>query len=184
MKKMNNRISLIFIIVFSLFIIANLLQPFEIFSYTDNYNKGQLSASETLKQYIELRLSDANWKEYSQYITWPDEPAWDCKWVVNKYEIGKSKKLGEKMIFPVVYTRLGLFCSGDIDFNLKSEKIIINYELVHNLNQWKINSEIFDYPEVSTDTIVKQLEASVGKATQKRRAEIAAIVNKIKKHKK
>jgi hypothetical protein len=141
-KKLINRTTPFFTIIFIsvLFFTINLIQPPEIFSQTNQTVKNQLSARETLHKYIELRLMDSHWKEYSQYITWPDEPAWDCKWVVSKYDTGPSKKQKGKIIIQVVYMRLGLYCVGDEDFNPESKKVIINYELVKNASGWKINS--------------------------------------------
>ncbi len=178
MKKVTIKIISFFAIFF---IIVNLLQPSKVFSETNDSNKGQLSASETLRKYIELRLSDADWEEYSQYITWPDEPAWDCKWVVSKYNIGPSKQRKGKITIPVAYIRLGLYCVGDEDFNPVSKKITINYKLVENKGRWKINSEIYDYPEISVETVMKQLETSAKEETQERRIQIESIISKIKK---
>jgi len=182
-KKIINRTASFFTIICIsvLFITINLIQPPEIFSKTNKTIKNQLSARETLQKYIELRLMDSHWKEYSQYITWPDEPSWDCKWVVSNYDIGPSKKQKGKIIIPVVYMRLGLYCVGDEDFNHESKKVTINYELVKNTNGWKINSEISDYPEISADILVIKLRTSAKKETPERQIKIETIVGKIKK---
>ena len=46
----------------------------------------QASAAETLRKYVELRLHNADWKDYSRLVTWPDKrkslsfsdwPHWD-----------------------------------------------------------------------------------------------------------
>lgn len=49
-------------------------------------------ALKTLQHYVELRLQDADWEEYSKSITWSDEPSWDCKYVDSKVIIGEPKK--------------------------------------------------------------------------------------------
>ncbi len=74
-------------------------------------SKRRDTAEATLRQYIDLRLSWADWKEYSKFITWPDEPGWDCWWVAKEYSVGQSLKRGARVVVPVTYSRLGLFCA-------------------------------------------------------------------------
>jgi len=59
----------------------------------------QASAAETLRKYVELRLHNADWKDYSRLVAWPDEPGWDCNWVVDKYSVGTERKTLRKYAF-------------------------------------------------------------------------------------
>ena len=61
----------------------------------------EASAAETLRKYVELRLHNADWKDYSKLVTWPDEPGWDCNWVVDKYSVGTERKRGPITVVPV-----------------------------------------------------------------------------------
>jgi hypothetical protein len=106
------------------------------------------SAENVLREYVEARLRWADWKEYSRFITWPDEAGWDCWWVATDYRIGKTVRNGANTIIPVTYRRLGLFCNDfQLQRNPKVEKV--NYELVRNGWSWKINGPIPDYPYIS-----------------------------------
>jgi hypothetical protein len=114
---------------------------------------------ETLRRYVQLRLSNADWKEYSKFITWSDEPSWDCNWVVGRYDIGTPKKDEAKVIVPVVDKRLGLFCY-DFEFKTDPKVVTINYELVRRPSGWKVNAPIPDYPDISAEVLIKSLKAS------------------------
>ena len=132
----------------------------------------QMQAKHTLQHYIELRLQNADWKEYSRYITWPDEPGWDCKWIVERYRVGVAISKGEKIVIPVVSNRLGLFCS-DFDFKLDRKSITIRYELVRGPRSWKVNAPIPDYPEIGTKAVLELLRNISGNEQEEpeRRAE-------------
>ena len=140
----------------------------------------QAQAAQTLERYIQLRLQDADWKEYSKFITWPDEPSWDCKWVVGKYDVGAPDSKGGTIVVPVVYNRLGLFCY-DFDFKPDPRVVTINYELVKRPSGWKVNAPIPDYPDISGDVLVKSLTALAGNAneTPERRAQAEATARKV-----
>lgn len=101
----------------------------------------------TLRQYVDLRLGWADWKEYSQFITWPDEPGWDCWWVAKEYSVGQSTKTSARVVIPVTYSRLGLFCA-DLKFQSKPMNEVIRYELLHRSGGWKVNAPVPDYPYV------------------------------------
>jgi hypothetical protein len=60
--------------------------------------KSQDEALQTLRRYLELRLHNADWKDYSKFVTWPDEPGWDCNWVVSAYDLGTPKKTQAKLL--------------------------------------------------------------------------------------
>ena len=134
-----------------------------------------------LRRYVELRLQDAGWKEYSGFITWPDEPSWDCKWVVSKFSIGSPVREADRVAIPVVYNRVGLFCY-EFDFEGKPKVVTIRYELVKRRGAWRVNGPIPDYPEVSGEVLIKSLRSIAGKSgvTQQRRTRALATAQKIK----
>jgi hypothetical protein len=141
----------------------------------------QGQAIEALQRYLQLRLQDADWKEYSKLITWPDEPSWDCKWVVGEHDVrGPIYKGQEVVVIPVVYKRLGLFCY-DFDFEPGPKVVKINYELVKRGSGWKVNGPIPDYPEIGGDVLIKSLNAAAENAneTPERRAQAGAAARKI-----
>ena len=140
----------------------------------------QDAAVETLRRYLQLRLCNADWKDYSKFITWPDEPGWDCTWVVSNYEIGVPKKGKRNVIVPVVYKRLGLFCY-DFDFNPDPKVVTINYELIERQRDWKVNAPIPDYPDISADVLLKSLRASGENLHQSadRRVKFSATASKL-----
>jgi hypothetical protein len=137
---------------------------------------------EMLQNYLQMRLRNADWKEYSKFITWPDEPSWDCNWVVSKYEIRTAKKEDNNFVIPVVFNRLGLFCY-DYDFNQDPKEVTINYELIELPSGWKVKAPIPDYPEISADELIKALRASAedSKETPERRARYSATARKVEK---
>ncbi len=120
-------------------------------------DKDQEAAVETLSHYLQLRLCDAPWNEYSKYITWPDEPGWDCQWVISTYNRGPAKKEGDKVIVPVTSRRLGLFCSN-ITFEPNPKEVTVNYELVMRPSGWKVNTGP-DYPEVRAEVLIRRLRS-------------------------
>jgi hypothetical protein len=87
--------------------------------------RGRISAEHLLRQYVEARLNWSDWKYYSQFITWPDEPAWDGWWVAKNYHIGKGLNEAAKRVIPVTYDRLGLFCLN-FDWEPKSEAATVS----------------------------------------------------------
>jgi hypothetical protein len=117
---------------------------------------GQDQALQTLRRYLELRIQDADWQQYSKFITWPDEPSWDCKWVLNKYEIGTPVSDGEGITVSVVEHRLGSFCN-DSEFNPDPRVAKIEYRLVSEPSGWKVSAPIPDYPDIGADTVIKSL---------------------------
>lgn len=143
---------------------------------------GSLQAAEqALGHYIQLRLQDADWKQYSKFTTWPDEPSWDCRWVANKATQGAAVKRGQEILIPVVYSRLGLYC---YDFHFKSEPkpVTVEYELVKRPGGWKVNSPIPDYPDISSDVLTRSLNATANNAseTPERRAKAAKSLREIR----
>jgi len=142
--------------------------------------KGQDTAVETLRHYLQLRLRNADWKDYSKYVTWSDEPSWDCNWVVRNYDIGMPKKGKHNVVVPVVYKRLGLFCY-DFDFSPDLKIVTIKYELVKHRSGWKVNAPVPDYPDISADVLIKSLRASAESSSesQDRRAQFSASACKL-----
>jgi hypothetical protein len=137
-------------------------------------------AARVLHRYVQLRLQDADWKEYSQLITWPDEPSWDCKWVVAKHEVGVPVEKEREVVIPVVYSRLGLFCY-DFDFRPDESVVTIKYELVRHQNGWQVNAPIPEYPDIGADVVIKSMNAIAMNTneTPKRRAEADAAIRNI-----
>jgi hypothetical protein len=142
----------------------------------------QDAAEETLQNYVRLRLSNADWKEYSKFVTWPDEPGWDCNWVVDKYSVGLPKKRTKNIIVPVSYKRLGLFCY-DFEFTMKSKDVTVDYELVSAPGGWKINSPIPDYPDISAKILLQLLKekAENRQESSEHRAQFRAAERKLEK---
>lgn len=137
-------------------------------------------AAQTLQRYVNLRLQDAEWQAYSNLITWPDEPSWDCKWVVRNHWLGTPVREGQKIVIPVVYSRVGLFCY-DFDFQRRAKLATINYELVNRSTGWKVDAPIPDYPDIDGRVLLRSLEATArdAKETPQRRATAAATAQKI-----
>jgi hypothetical protein len=92
---------------------------------TERFN----SADAILREYVEARLRWADWKDYSRFITWPDEPGWDCWWVAKDCRIGKATRGVAKSVIPVAYSRVGLFCA-DFELQAKPKAETIYYVLV------------------------------------------------------
>lgn len=124
-----------------------------------------------------MRLRDANWREYSKLITWPDEPSWDCHWVVKQYELGSPRVADGKCTIPVTYNRIGLFC-GDSEFRAEPATITIDYELVRGPEGWKIDAPIPDYPDLSAKVLLRQLKTAAKNPaqTEERRARFDAAI--------
>jgi hypothetical protein len=141
----------------------------------------QQKAAEVLARYVQLRLRDADWKEYAKFITWSDEPSWDCKWVASKDKLGAPVKKGKAFLIPVVYSRLGLFCY-DFDFKSEPKLVTIKYELVKGPSGWKVNAPIPDYPDISSDALIMSLNATAEDTneTPERRAEAEKTVREIR----
>jgi hypothetical protein len=134
-----------------------------------------------LDHYVQLRLGNADWKDYSAFITWPDEPSWDCKWVTEKYDIKPAKRAVKgRIIIPVVFKRVGLFCY-DLEFSPGPKDVTVNYELVKRPNGWKIDAPIPDYPDISADVLKKSLAARAENPGEspERRAQFAATLRKL-----
>ena len=142
--------------------------------------KNQAPAVETLRRYVELRLHNADWKDYSTFVTWPDEPGWDCNWVVSKYNVRASKKEDDGIIVPVVYNRLGLFCY-DFEFESDPRVVTIDYQLVKRPSGWKVNAPIPDYPDISAAVLIKSLSASAenSRESPERRAQYSATARQV-----
>jgi hypothetical protein len=130
-----------------------------------------------LGKYLQLRFHDADWKEYSKLITWPDEPSWDCKWVDEGYKIGTGKKMQDRVVIPVTHNRIGLYCYNDT-FRIDQRVVIINYELVSQNNQWRIKGPEIDYPEIGVKTLVEKLRTSKTAADVLKKIESAMNRNK------
>ena len=138
-------------------------------------------ALQTLRRYLQLRTENADWKEYSKLITWPDEPSWDCHWVISKYDIRQPRKIREKVVaVPVVFDRLGLFCH-DFEFRPESKVMTVNYELVNRRSGWKVNAPIPDYPDIGADALIRMLRNSAEseRETPERRAQAEITARKI-----
>jgi hypothetical protein len=136
------------------------------------------SSSAALKRYIDLRLRWADWNEYSRFITWPDEPAWDCWWVTNGYSIGPAREEAAKTIVPVTYKRIGLYC---VDFQFEPSPKVekISHELVRRGKAWKVDGPIPDHPYVGLRTVRESLEITIADpheaADRRQQAEKALI---------
>jgi hypothetical protein len=121
--------------------------------------RNQGTALGTLQLYLQLRLNDADWKQYSPFITWPDEPGWDCKWVARQYSVGAERRTSVGVTVPVIYKRLGLYCD-DIEFRAGLKSVIVNYKLVRHGGAWKVNAPIPDYPDINAEVLLKYLQKS------------------------
>jgi hypothetical protein len=132
---------------------------------SQNDAKQTVGAVQMLKHYIQLRLEDADWKEYSKFVTWPDEPSWDCKWVVSKYEVGSPAKEKGKVNIPVAYQRLGLYCNN-FYFEPGAKITTINHVLVKSERGWRVDAPIPDYPELGVNVLMRSLRAAAGDAKE------------------
>ncbi len=140
----------------------------------------QASAAETLRKYVDLRLHNADWKDYSKFVTWPDEPGWDCNWVVDKYSVGTERKRGSITAIPITYQRVGLFCY-DFEFTSEPKTVTVNYELVKRTDGWKINSPLPDYPDISAQVLLDLLTSKASSASESpaRQTQFRATARKI-----
>ncbi len=128
--------------------------------YSQRTSATPKTPTDTLRHYINLRLQWADWSEYSRFITWPDEPGWDCWWVARGYSVNRAVGSRDRVVIPVSYSRLGLFCVNfDFESNPKAETV--RYELVRRGGVWKINGPVPDYPylqwQVLRDWSAKQI---------------------------
>jgi len=127
-----------------LFIFAAALIPF---AYPQPRSAHRSAATDTVRRYIEARLNWADWKEYSQFITWPDEPSWDCYWIAKQHSIGQLSQHSGKVVIPVTYSRIGLFCT-DLKFESQTREEVVRYELLRKNGVWKVDGPVPDYPYV------------------------------------
>ena len=142
--------------------------------------KSQDAAARALRSYVQMRFENADWKKYSKLTTWPDEPSWDCKWVVQKYEVGVPTAAREGVVIPVIYQRLGLYCY-DFEFKPERKTVTINYELVKDDRGWRVNGPVPDYPDISAYVLLKSLRSSSTNARElpDRRAQFSATARKL-----
>lgn len=140
----------------------------------------QRQALQTIRHYIELRLDNAGWKEYSKFVAWPDEPGWDCNWVTSGYRLKKHRSKAGKVVVPVVLSRLGLFCY-DFEFTPESKLVTINYELAKDQTGWKVSAPIPDYPDISAQVLMKRLRDSAADLheSSERRASFRATAENV-----
>jgi hypothetical protein len=134
-------------------------------------------AVQILHRYIQLRLQDADWRAYSKFVTWPDEPSWDCKWVVTGYTVGTPSKEAEGTVIPIFFKRIGLFCY-EFSFEAQPKTVTIHYNLAKRQGRWKVDGPIPDYPEIAADVLVKSLKSSAGNkntSPQQRTRALAAV---------
>jgi hypothetical protein len=138
------------------------------------------NAARTLRRYIRLRLNDADWKVYSPFIAWTDEPAWDCKWVDDAYRVGKATRSDNEVIIPVVHRRLGMFCS-DFDFTPDPKEVTVTYKLQPHDGSWIVRAPIPDYPDISARTLMRELNTSSDSSgeTAARRSQAKAAARKV-----
>jgi hypothetical protein len=140
------------------------------------------AATKVLHSYVEMRLRDADWGEYSRLITWPDEPSWDCHWVTLNYHVGSASAAGNKVIVPVTYERLGAFC-GDFDLKPDRKMVTINYELVQRGLGWRIDGPIPDYPDLGFKELRRKLRTAAESTTETadRRSKFEAAARELDK---
>lgn len=139
------------------FMVAAFVSSVPLFSAT----RAALSTSPTgaLTRYITLRLINAPWAVYSKLITWPDEPAWDCKWITTNYMLGASRKQDDEVIIPVTYVRLGLYCP-DFDLTIQKTLVRVEYHLTMGGGVWKVSAPVPDYPDLGVKTLLRTLAVS------------------------
>ena len=102
----------------------------------------------------------ADWKVYSKFITWPDEPGWDCWWVSEDYSIGPRTGSSDRVVIPVTYKRIGRFCA-DAQYEAGRKSDTINYELVRDQGKWKVDGPTPDYPYVGLRAVRKYLSTTI-----------------------
>jgi hypothetical protein len=139
------------------FVFVLLLISLALFQARGQVVESNSKALEVLRRYVDMRLRNDGWKKYSPFITWPDEPGWDCYWVAKSREIGVPAYGTNTATVPVTYRRLGLSCNN-LEFDARPSTVTIKYELVDRSDGWKVNGPIPDYPDVQASVLVKELQ--------------------------
>ena len=117
---------------------------------------------------------------YSRLITWPDEPAWDCKWITASYKVGATQKGADDVVIPVTYNRIGKYCS-DFDLTLHKASVQVEYHLIMDSGTWKVSSPVPDYPDIGVRTLSRFLTASANSVAEsaERRNHFNDLVQKL-----
>jgi hypothetical protein len=102
---------------------------------------------------------------YSKFINWPDEPGWDCWWLAKGYRIGPASKDSKRVVIPVTYERVGLFCV-DSQFQPEEKEETVRYELVRKQGKWKVDGPTPDYPYVGLSAVKDDLSKTISDAKQ------------------
>jgi hypothetical protein len=123
----------------------------------DTFAQSMDSAVTTLRDYVDTRLRWSDWKQYSRFITWSDEPGWDCWWVAVDRSIGHGVRQDSDVLVPVTYSRLGLYCA-DFSFRKGKKNQVVRYRLVRRQNDWKVSGPMPDYPDISWTALKTWLE--------------------------
>ena len=147
--------------------------------------QGTRDAQITLRHYIDLRLNWADWNVYSKFITWPDEPGWDCWWVTTDYVAGQARGNSKRVVIPVTYKRLGMFCV-DAQFEPGQMADTVKYELIREHGEWKIDGPTPDRPYVGLHAVRNNLSKTISDASEspERRAkarDALALIEKLSK---
>lgn len=140
----------------------------------------QRNPGDTVDRYVRLRLGSAPWVDFAGLISWDDEPGWDCNWVSNRYTSGLAESKNGAVIIPVTYHRLGFYCH-DFDFKLEKRTDIIRYEVVKSSGGWKIKAPEPEYPDVSADVLITQLQIAARdvRETAEHRKQAEALVRQL-----
>jgi hypothetical protein len=90
---------------------------------------------------------------------------------------GKQKR---PVIIPVTYHRLGLYCH-DFDFKLEKGTDMTRYEVVKSSGGWKIKTPEPEYPDVSADVLITQLQGAArnSRETAEHRKQAEVIVRQL-----
>ncbi len=123
------------------------------------------------------RLTTEGYKAIKPLITWEDEPGWDEVFITKKAYISKIEKLSNnKLSIEVRYEILGDLEGADNLCRLVLVEVI-NFILIKENGQWKINSPIFP-PHVSPIVASKHLEKLITKEKDKERVDKLKILIK------
>lgn len=101
-------------------------------------------------------------------------------WLVSRYSVGAPTEAKGKVIIPVAYNRLGLYCDN-FYFEPGQKTTTIRYELVRRQREWRIDGPIPDYPDLGADVLVSSLEAMARNPneTPEKRAKAETMAHKI-----
>ncbi len=62
-----------------------------------------LTPHQVVERYCKARFRSFEWKDFSHYITWGDEPGWDEYVLITGFEVGQANQKANTATVSVVY---------------------------------------------------------------------------------